>query len=318
MMKDVLIAADGHTFGREEQIVNVRDYGAVGDGTVDDTAGFQEAADAALAGGMVFVPAGTYNISEVILPDYVSLVGLDNRNCTLKATIADTEYVIKTGSYSVIADIGVENNCISTTATESSCILVDNDTCDIINCRLAITTTCSVSFSRASALHLTNDAICNIWASDILCTATLSGLTAFTYGIHCEASIVNGRLLTINPSPADGSGYGILIASTGTGRFYSCDIRGVGVSAYYTGTIVCEDCHMECTGGNNYPVVVVNDNGYFYNCTMKKHGTATYCIGALTAANIRVAHCRMNLGSPLHANLTNLIETPYNVADTDV
>ncbi|MEO1139648.1 MAG: glycosyl hydrolase family 28-related protein [Pseudomonadota bacterium] len=43
--------------------VDVRDYGAIGDGSTDDTAAF-EAADAAASGRVVLVPAGTYFLSD--------------------------------------------------------------------------------------------------------------------------------------------------------------------------------------------------------------------------------------------------------------
>ena len=44
-------------------IVDVRDYGALGDGSTDDSAAF-EAADAAANGRTVFVPEGTYNLAQ--------------------------------------------------------------------------------------------------------------------------------------------------------------------------------------------------------------------------------------------------------------
>lgn len=48
--------------------VDVRDYGAVGDGTTDDAAAF-EAADAAANGRTVFIPAGTFRIESSITMD---------------------------------------------------------------------------------------------------------------------------------------------------------------------------------------------------------------------------------------------------------
>lgn len=54
--------------------LSVRDYGAVGDGVTDDTAAFQNAmADASAAGGnVVFVPSGTYAITQL------TMAGLSN------------------------------------------------------------------------------------------------------------------------------------------------------------------------------------------------------------------------------------------------
>jgi hypothetical protein len=46
--------------------VDVRDYGAKGDGITDDSAAF-EAADAAANGRMVMVPAGTYHLAESVI-----------------------------------------------------------------------------------------------------------------------------------------------------------------------------------------------------------------------------------------------------------
>ena len=49
-------------------IVNARDFGAVGDGVADDTAAIQKAIDAALAsgGGELFIPAGKYRITSTL------------------------------------------------------------------------------------------------------------------------------------------------------------------------------------------------------------------------------------------------------------
>lgn len=56
---------------------NVKDYGAKGDGTADDTAAVQAAVNAAAAvNGLAYLPSGLYNISATItLPTAVALVG---------------------------------------------------------------------------------------------------------------------------------------------------------------------------------------------------------------------------------------------------
>jgi len=50
-------------------VINVRDFGAVGDGVADDTAAIQRAIDAATTpqGGELFIPAGKYRITKTLL-----------------------------------------------------------------------------------------------------------------------------------------------------------------------------------------------------------------------------------------------------------
>lgn len=57
--------------------INVRHYGAVGDGVSDDTTAIQSAIDAAAerGGGCVWVPSGTYAVSTIRLRTFVALVG---------------------------------------------------------------------------------------------------------------------------------------------------------------------------------------------------------------------------------------------------
>jgi len=55
--------------------LNVRTFGAVGDGTTKDTAAFQKALDicAVAKGGVVVVPAGDYLIGSIELKSYTTL-----------------------------------------------------------------------------------------------------------------------------------------------------------------------------------------------------------------------------------------------------
>lgn len=63
----VLAGATARTVHQKlQEFVSVRDFGAAGDGTTDDTMAFQAAMSAVSGGGSVYVPAGTYLLSDTI------------------------------------------------------------------------------------------------------------------------------------------------------------------------------------------------------------------------------------------------------------
>ncbi len=75
----------------EAKDFNVRDFGAVGDGTNLDTSGVQKALDACASarGGTVIVPAGNYLIGSVVMSDKTTLRLESGANLTGSTNIAD-------------------------------------------------------------------------------------------------------------------------------------------------------------------------------------------------------------------------------------
>ena len=70
---------------------NVKDYGAVGDNKTDDTEAFKKAVSEAEKDGLpVYVPAGTYIISDTITLKSVTLYGYESGDSTIKPTIQIT------------------------------------------------------------------------------------------------------------------------------------------------------------------------------------------------------------------------------------
>jgi len=77
--------------------LNVMDYGATGNGSTNDTAAINSAIAAAVTTGTpVYFPAGTYMVTTVVLPGYVSLIGADSQTTTLKLISGTNSDLVQT------------------------------------------------------------------------------------------------------------------------------------------------------------------------------------------------------------------------------
>lgn len=106
------VALDGRADTLENQLenlptpfgINVLDFGAVGNGTTDDTAAIQAAINSlASTGGIVYLPSGTYKVSSalVMATTGITLLGA-NRNSTIISGSNATQNIIEIGSLSVL------------------------------------------------------------------------------------------------------------------------------------------------------------------------------------------------------------------------
>ncbi|WPU08580.1 glycosyl hydrolase family 28-related protein [Pseudarthrobacter oxydans] len=77
--------------GKGELLINVKDYGAKGDGISDDTTAIQGAINDAhtmAGGGIVFLPRGTYAVSSLTARPYVSVRGAGRYRTTVVAQVS--------------------------------------------------------------------------------------------------------------------------------------------------------------------------------------------------------------------------------------
>ncbi|HEX5590135.1 MAG TPA: glycosyl hydrolase family 28-related protein, partial [Candidatus Limnocylindrales bacterium] len=90
--------------------LNVRDYGAKGDGASNDTAAFNAALQASLTRGkVVYVPNGTYALTRLIMPAGVTLRGQDRGATVLKRYGVGAHAAGGFIHIENVADVGLEN-----------------------------------------------------------------------------------------------------------------------------------------------------------------------------------------------------------------
>lgn len=79
--------------------VSVKDFGAVGDGVTDDTNAIQAAIDVVtVGGGIVFIPKGVYQVTNITLKDGVTLQGEGAFASVIRATSATATVVTMNAS----------------------------------------------------------------------------------------------------------------------------------------------------------------------------------------------------------------------------
>lgn len=132
-------------------------YGAVGDGTADDTTAIQDAIDAVSAGGggIIFLPTGTYRTtSSLTLP----------ANCTLKgegrvATVLDIDHtgdgIILSASFTAVESLKTQQR---DTGTVGSGIRVTANKTHLrdLQCAGGVATSWCIDLDRANITHLEN------------------------------------------------------------------------------------------------------------------------------------------------------------------
>lgn len=105
---------------RSGLVINVKSYGAIGNGTADDTAAIQAAVTAAGTGGTIFFPAGTYRItSSINLAPGVSVMGVGPASIVAPATTLQVALSLVRGAST---DVDITIHDIQIAATADNCV----------------------------------------------------------------------------------------------------------------------------------------------------------------------------------------------------
>jgi hypothetical protein len=157
---------------------NVKDFGAVGDGSVDDTAAIQATIDAALGvttGGVVLFPPGTYNVTELDLHNTstatitqsLTLRGAGRYASAIRGTKTGAILVDALGrSYLTIEDLRLTTDG---TAIYQTALLLARRTGGAVECRQNAFTRLRIDgdYSVGSAVAIASEG--NVWSDVELC-----------------------------------------------------------------------------------------------------------------------------------------------------
>jgi len=293
-----LNAVDSTVF---DDVFNVKNYGAVGNGTTDDTAAIQDAIDAAEAngGGLVLLPPGTYLVSDTLTVDNhgVRIIGSGMWNTTLRRGTDYGHTVLFTGddnTGSVLLGVGIESMTITSVGLASSGAHV-----------------CFNGVARASAANLYfRDGFIGIQA-DGLTAASISNIYLVFSNIYGGAS--TGRrymqfgTAAAYPHPSSGdvfvSDFNLRSTTTANATQYGINIEaadGLWFSNGHVGNTVTANIRI---GGPTTDLL----NLIFFNSVMSDEGTGSGLLLASYASlgfrTVQFSNCLFkSSGTPAYAD----------------
>jgi hypothetical protein len=172
--------------------VSVKDYGATGDGTTNDTVAIQAAIDSVTSGGTVYFPAGTYRIARNIGTNDRWGIKVTNSNVTLKGDKAllrrfDTNIVSDANVYPILF-IGVPD---SNVATQTQNVIVEGLKFVGENTRHSVIGSYLTDFRNAIVFKNTSDT----WVKD--CVFTVIDSSAIEYQSPASFDYANGQFYNL-------------------------------------------------------------------------------------------------------------------------
>jgi hypothetical protein len=179
-------------------VININDYGAIGDGSTDNTVAIQAAIDACPKGGSVFVPSGYYKFSALTSAKAVRLIGAGFNN-EIQGTYGNAEWQnFNNFGGSVLISTATSGDAIYFGAASGSAGEIQNfQMSDLMIVGPGTGTSTAVHFVRGVGHYFENVLIANFntgWNFDSCQDGTGNKIAAKS----CRTGIVMGGLITSN------------------------------------------------------------------------------------------------------------------------
>lgn len=243
---------------KDAYLANVKDFGAVGNGTANDTAAIQATIDyvTALGGGIVYLPAGTYNIASgfTITTTAVKFVGQGNGWSAVPNLAATNVTTIKaTASMSYM----IKFNNINNGACGIQDILLDGSSSLYANTGLILDGVSGGYFQNLGILNAYNVGVSLIgttctcsWNTFVnLSCNQLQGIAAITLnGYTGQANAAHNVFITTRLA-FGGTAHGILLGGCDNNTFLQTFIFASGSPSGYG--VYCDPTQQAGFPGNN-------------------------------------------------------------------
>lgn len=293
------IANAGGITGAASGIINVKNYGAKGDGVTDDTAGVQAALNAAAGGGDVWFPAGTYFLASAVSlspTQNVHVHGAGTGVSILKCSSSGIAIALPSNSCVTVSDLTFARAATGSANTGLSIISPDQSaTCRMYNLEFGNQAQMATT-SWATAISIVGqgvpilDAI-KIWMPNGTGSA---GPIGITYAGNDTTHTATG--LRIANSFIQGGQYGVHMGNNTEGLYLvATDIIGTDYCVYWSPTagasnwLTATSCHFNCNISGVY-VRGVNFIQLVNNFFLRGGGTAPWvAVDIGTAAYVTIS-----------------------------
>lgn len=243
-----IIALKAETVKKGELVVNVKDFGAKGDGVTNDTAAIQAAIDSNASFLEVFIPEGTYRLPSpiVINRQNIRIYGA-GRSTTLYPDAGVT--AIKMATLNGVAQAKLDNFRIYGQTNATGGISTEGFPCSYVQIKnvhienFLATGSFGTKFSQIQECDIDNCYLYqnynHIWIPNVV-------------GNYCTSMHIHGISGYIGHATNLGVLIEIPVASTKISDIVIEGNQAGGIAAFGKGTqLTFESCHFEVNGGSN-------------------------------------------------------------------